>query len=262
MVTATPRALPEVPVQGSVYPAFAFLGWRWISRNPASAIAPVLVPFIFLYFLYLISSNSPLYPHEFPGEVVGAMLFTTQNIGNWVLGDSATWRMEANLQDLFVASPLGKIRYLFGIALSNLIPAVPALVVLGILLGLVASIPLAGWFILLGSIFVLWVLFSGIGIAISSRLRTRREIWPVGNLAFTMLGMLSPLYYPQSVLPAAWRAVTWFLPGTYAALLAKGGTGLLGPVPLGDLVEDAVLLLVCAAVGLVISMRIYRWGDQ
>ncbi|HEV2450127.1 MAG TPA: hypothetical protein VGU43_06965, partial [Thermoplasmata archaeon] len=64
----------EVPSTGRVLPAFALIGWRWISRNPASAIAPVLLPFVFLYFLRLIS---PL--EYFPLEIVGAMLFTTQN---------------------------------------------------------------------------------------------------------------------------------------------------------------------------------------
>ena len=62
------------------------------------------------------------------------MLFTTQNIGNWVLGDSAYWRLEASLQDLFIVSPLGKVGYLFGIAVSNMIAALPAYVVLGLLL--------------------------------------------------------------------------------------------------------------------------------
>ncbi|MDE1821288.1 MAG: ABC transporter permease, partial [Euryarchaeota archaeon] len=231
-----------MPTEGRALPAFAIIGWRWISRNPAVAIAPVLIPFIFLYFLYLISPRS-----YFPAEIVGAMLFTTQNIGNWVLGDSAWYRIENALQDLFVASPLGKFRYLFGIAFSNLIAAIPALVVLGVLLALQPGVAMVwwAWAILAGDLLLLWIVFSAIGITISSRIRTRREVWPVGNLAFTTVGMISPLYFPLGILPPLWQDAAMFLPGTYAAQLAKGTLGLLQVAPTtGEYVSDAVLLAV------------------
>lgn len=243
----------RTPRTGSAVPAFVIIGWRWISRNPAVAIAPVLLPFIFLYFLRLITPAT-----AFPGEVVGAMLFVSQNIGNWVLGDSAYWRINLALQDLFVASPLGKVRYLFGIALSNLLAAILAFAILAIVLAFIAPIPLVGWLVLFGTLVVMWVLFAAIGIAISSRIRSRREIWPVGNFAFTALGMLSPLYYPISVLPRPLQYVAMFLPGTYAASLAKGATGILPASP-STLLWDGGLLLILATAAFLISIRLYRW---
>ena len=181
------------------------------------------------------------------------MIFTTQNIGNWVLGDSATWRIQMSIQDMFTASPLGKVRYLFGVAFSNLIAAAPALLVLSALLIYVRDqagepIPWYFWPILIGSIFILWVLFSAVGVAISSRLRSQREVWPVGNLSFTILGMLSPLYYPLSYLPKWWQAVAHFLPATYAALLLQGALGITVQTPLA-MIEDAGLLAVSASAG-------------
>jgi ABC-2 type transport system permease protein len=249
MATAT------VPAEGEVLPAFAIIGWRWISRNPASTIAPILLPFIFLYFLRIISPAS-----LFPLEIIGAMLFTTQNIGSWVLGDSATWRLESGLQSLFVASPMGKVRYLLGIAFSNLIPAAPALVVLGVMLAVVTPVPLLAWPVLTAAILVLWVLFSSIGVAISSRLSTQRQIWPIGNLTFTVLGMLSPLYYPISVLPPAWQVAAHFLPATYAALLVQGVVGVT-TASASTLLLDAALLLVSAAVGTLLALRLYKWQE-
>jgi ABC-2 type transport system permease protein len=253
-------SFPGVPTEGRALPAFLYVGWRWISRNPAVAITPILLPFIFLYFLSLISP-----PSYRPLEIIGAMLFTMQNIGSWVLGDSAFWRIECSLQDLFVASPLSRLRYLFGIAFSNLIAMLPALAVLLLLLAWVGGgdgHPLTpeGGLALLVSLGTLWVLFSAIGISISSRIRTQREIWPVGNLSFTTLGMLSPLYYPLAALPPLWQDVARFLPTTYAALLAQGAFGLTPATP-ADLVRDAALLAACALVGLVLALRLYRWGE-
>ncbi|HLM70306.1 MAG TPA: ABC transporter permease [Thermoplasmata archaeon] len=251
---------PQVPTTGRALPAFLIVGWRWISRNPAVSITPILLPFIFLYFLSLISPPSLL-----PLEIVGAMLFTMQNIGSWVLGDSATWRIECSLQDMFVASPLGRIRYLFGIAFSNLIAMLPALAILTALLawaGARQGTPLTafGFLVLVACLGVLWVLFSSIGIGISSRVRTQREIWPVGNLTFTILGMLSPLYYPLSALPPLWQDVARFLPTTYAALLVQGALGIT-PASATQMIFYALLLMTCAAVGVVITLRLYRWGE-
>jgi ABC-2 type transport system permease protein len=250
----------EVPTRGRALPAFLIVGWRWIGRNPAVAVAPILLPFIFLYFLSFISP-----PSLFPLEIIGAMLFTMQNIGSWVLGDSATWRIECSLQDMFVASPLGRIRYLFGIAFSNLIAMLPALAILAVLLAWVGGqhgVPLTPYagLVLIGSLATLWVLFSSIGIAISSRIRTQREIWPVGNLTFTILGMLSPLYYPLSVLPGVWQDVARFLPATYAALLVQGAMGIT-PASASDMLTYAGLLSATTLVALVITLRLYRWGE-
>jgi ABC-2 type transport system permease protein len=257
MALPSPPDRPDPPKEGRALPAFALIGWRWVSYNPAAAIAPILLPFIFLLFLHLISP-----PGLFPLEVVGAMLFTTQNIGSWVLGDSANWRLEAGIQDLFVASPLGKVRYLFGIAFSNLIPAAPALIILAVILRIVAPpFPLLGWLALAASLAVLWILFSSIGIAISSRLHSQREVWPVGNLTFTTLGMMAPLYYPLSYLPPLWQKAALFLPTTYAALLAQGALGLIATSPWA-MAEDAGLLLASAVAGTAIALSIYRWRDE
>ncbi|HEY7588655.1 MAG TPA: ABC transporter permease [Thermoplasmata archaeon] len=256
MAASPEPTLPSLPREGRVFPAFAVIGWRWVARNPIATIVPILLPFFFLYFLRLISP-----PEYFPLEVVGAMLFTTQNIGSWCLSDTAYWRLEQRLQDIFVASPMGKIRYLFGVAFSNLIPAAPALAVQVVLLAMVWPVSITGWLILTASIFVIWILFSAIGLAVSSRLRSQREVWPVGNLIFTTLGILSPLYYPMSILPGGWQVLARFLPATYAALMVQDALGLPGATP-SNVALDAALLVVFAVVGIILALRLYEWRER
>ena len=244
-----------MPRTGRILPAWGLIGYRWISRNPAAAIVPVLLPFLFLYFLRIISP-----PEYFPLAVAGAMLYTTQNVGSWCLMDAAVNRIELHLQELFVASPLGKVRYLFGVAISNLIPAVPAIVVQGILLALLMPVPLLTWAVLAGCIFVIWILFSAIGIAISTRILSQREVWPIGNLVFSVLGILAPIYYPLAILPPAWQAVARVLPSTYAAQLVQGSLGLI-PITAEEMALDAVLLVVFAVIGIAVALSIYRWRE-
>ncbi len=252
------KVLAEIR-KGRTFPAFALIGWRWVARNPVATIVPILLPFFFLYFLALISP-----PDLFPLQIVGAMLFTTQNIGSWCLSDSAYWRLEQRLQDMFVASPLGKFQYLFGVAFSNLIPAAPALIVLGVILSMVTTVTLWGWFVLAAAIFMVWVLYSAIGIAVSSRLQSQMEVWPVGNLVFTTLGILSPLYYPLAWIAGKapiWAGVARFLPATYAALICQSALNLPYAMP-GEAVQDAHLLVASTFIGIVLAMTLYTWRER
>src|SRR5437879_10581191 len=153
--------LAAQPQKGRVLAAWGLIGWRWIWRSPAAAIVPLLQPFFFLYFLHLISS-----PAYFPLQVAGAMIFSTQNIGSWCLSDSAVFRIELRLQDIFVASPHDKLHYLFGVAFSNLIPAAPALIALAVILAMVTHVTVVGWVVLVACILTVWVLYSAIGIAV------------------------------------------------------------------------------------------------
>jgi len=256
MTMATGVGRGEQPQTGRVLPAWAWIGWRWVWRSPAAAIVPLLQPFFFLYFLRLIAPES-----YFPLQVAGAMLFSTQNIGSWCLSDSAVFRIELRLQDIFVASPHDKLHYLFGVAFSNLIPAAPALIALGAILAIVTHVTLGGWIVLAACILTVWVLYSAIGIAVSSRLRSQREVWPVGNLIFTLLGILSPLYYPLSKLPPVWRELAQLLPATYAALLVQGTLGLDPSAP-SNLAVDAGLLVLSTAIGLAVAWRLYQWRER
>jgi len=251
------KVLAEIR-KGRTFPAFALIGWRWVARNPIATIVPILLPFFFLYFLALIT---PPNLHLFPLQVAGAMLFTTQNIGSWCLSDSAYWRLEQRLQDMFVASPLGKFQYLFGVAFSNLIPAAPALIILGIILALVTPVSLMGWFVLIAAILMVWVLYSAIGIAVSSRLQSQMEVWPVGNLVFTTLGILSPLYYPLTILPPIWQGLARFLPATYAALIVQDALNLPTALP-SEAAIDAALLVVSTIIGLILAMTLYTWRER
>jgi ABC-2 type transport system permease protein len=256
MIVATDAALRSQPQRGRVFPAWAFIGWRWVWRSPAAAVVPLLQPFFFLYFLSMITD-----PRLFPLQVAGAMLFSTQNIGSWCLADSAVFRIELRLQDIFVASPHDKLRYLFGVAFSNLIPALPAILLLGVILEMLTPVSWVGWLVLAACILTIWILYAAIGIAVSSRLRSQREIWPVGNLIFTLLGILSPLYYPISFLPPVWREFARILPATYAALLVQGALGF-ASASTEDLGLDAGLLVLSTVVGLMVAWSLYRWRES
>src|SRR5437667_298716 len=167
-------------------------------------------------------------------------------------------RTEATVAAIALAGE-ALVLFAFGIYFSNLLPAMPAIVVLGIILSMVTAVSLFGWIVLIACILTIWILYSAIGIAVSSRLRSQREVWPVGNLIFTLLGILSPLYYPISRLPSGWGEIARLLPATYAALLVQGALGLERST---NFAVDGGLLMLSAAVGLVAAWWLYEWRER
>ena len=137
----------------------------------------------------------------------------------------------------------------------------PALIILGVLLSFVTRVSPAGWLVLVVSILAVWVLYSAIGLAISSRVRSQMEVWPVGSLVFTALGIFSPLYYPLAILPPAWQVAAHFLPATYAALLVQGALGFTRTTA-SEMLLDAALLALSTVVGLAIVLRLYAWRER
>ncbi len=100
-----------------------FNGIMPLWRSPLLIAAVFLTPFSFLFFLYVIAPRA-----LFPFGVVGGILFTALFTGNGMLNDCAYLRLERQLQQVFVASPVSPLAYLLGMALSELAFALPATV--------------------------------------------------------------------------------------------------------------------------------------
>ncbi|MCI4354654.1 MAG: ABC transporter permease, partial [Thermoplasmata archaeon] len=192
-----------------------FNGLLPLWRSPLFVAAVFLTPFSFLFFLRVIGD-----PAFFPVGVVGGMLFTVIFTGNGMLNDCAYLRLERQLQQVFVASPVRPISYILGMAVSELGFALPAL---ALFVGILAIVHPFGWLtfaILLGVILLTWLMATMLGFLISTLFRQLREIWPIGTLVFSTLSILPPLFYPASRIPAQYQWAAFLAPSTYAGQLA------------------------------------------
>jgi len=107
-----------VTIRSQAYAAFRicyFNGIMPLWRSPLLIAAVFLTPFSFLFFLYVIAPRA-----LFPFGVVGGVLFTALFTGNGMLNDCAYLRLERQLQQVFVASPVSSLAYILGMALSEL----------------------------------------------------------------------------------------------------------------------------------------------
>jgi ABC-2 type transport system permease protein len=231
-------------------------------RSPLLIGAVFLTPFSFLFFLYVIAPRA-----LFPFGVVGGVLFTALFTGNGMLNDAAYLRLERQLQQVFVASPVRPLAFLIGMALSELAFALPAMVLfLGILLW-VHPFSALGLAALVGVVLLTWLMACTLGFFVSTLFQQLREIWPIGTLIFSSLSVLPPVFYPATAIPAPYQWVAFLAPSTFAAQLADRVVGLGGGIttsvpafngPLFDLLGLAALTLLLASAATYFS----RWRES
>jgi ABC-2 type transport system permease protein len=231
-------------------------------RSPLLIAAVFLTPFSFLFFLFVIA------PHAlFPYGVVGGVLFTALFTGNGMLNDCAYLRLERQLQQVFVASPVSPLAYILGMALSELAFALPAMVLFLAILFLIQPIGALAALGIVGLLLLTWLMATSLGFFISTLFSQLREIWPIGTLVFSILSVIPPVFYPATEIPADWRWVAFFAPSTFAAQLADRLAGLGGGIPTGvpfldtpyfDLVGLAAFALLYSAAALFFA----RWREN
>lgn len=230
-------------------------------RSPVLIAAVFLTPFSFLFFLFVIAPRA-----VFPYGVVGGVLFTALFTGGGMLNDCAYLRLERQLQQVFVASPVRPLAYLLGMALSELAFSVPAAALFLAILFLVTPLGLFGFGALLGVFLLAWLMATSLGFFVSTMFNQLREIWPIGTLIFTLLSVLPPIFYPATEIPARWQWVAYLAPSTYAGQLADRAAGLGGAITTGVPALDtpffdlgmlvAVTLLFAAA-----ALYLARWRE-
>jgi ABC-2 type transport system permease protein len=201
-------------------------------RTPLLVGAVFLTPFSFLFFLYVIAP-----PELFPTGVVGGILFTALFTGNGMLNDCAYLRLERQLQQVFVASPMRPLSYVLGMALSELAFTLPALVLFLGILEVVHPFSALGFAALLGVVLLTWLMSCSLGFLISTFFRQLREIWPIGTLIFSTLSVLPPIFYPATRIPPHWEWVAFIAPSTWAGQLADQAAG----VSLGGALSPSLL---------------------
>lgn len=237
-----------------------FNGLLPLWRSPLLIAAVFLTPFSFLFFLRVIAPSQLL-----PFGVVGGLLFTTLFTGNGMLNDCAYLRLERQLQQVFVASPLRPSSYILGMALSEIAFSLPAMVLFFVILELLVPVSAAGLAALVGIVILTWLMASSLGFLVSTFFRQLREIWPIGTLIFSTLSVLPPIFYPIGIIPSGVRWVAFLAPSTFSAQLADRAAGLSGYGALEGLLGNSwVLLGGLAALTLVFSLAaafLARWRE-
>ncbi|MCI0557165.1 MAG: ABC transporter permease, partial [Nitrososphaera sp.] len=137
-------------------------------------------------------------------------------------------KTEYKIQDVFVASPVSPLTYMMGIALSELLFGLPALIVLATLV-VIFSESLFAIPVLIATILLIWGSMSAMGFFLSSHMLHMRNATQVISFVNVVLAVLPPVFYSVSIVPEVLQPLTYAVPTTHASLMLQHIMGM--PTP-------------------------------
>ncbi len=197
-------------------------GVLWLRRNPMSLVFTAISPFSLLFVLFVVSGGQ--YVHF---AVAGSLVMALVGYGLALGQDISFYKTEYKVQDVFIASPVSPLTYMVGLALSELLFGLPALIVLATLVvyfGSVFSIPL-----LVVTILLIWGAMSAMGFFLSSHMLHMRNATQVISFVNVILAVLPPVFYSMDVMPDMLRPLAYAVPTTHASLMLQDIMGI--PTP-------------------------------
>ena len=197
-------------------------GVLWLRRNPMSLVFTAISPFSLLFVLFVVSGGQ--YIHF---AVAGSLVMALVGYGLALGQDISFYKTEYKVQDVFVASPVSPLTYMVGLALSELLFGLPALLVLATLVvyfGSVFSIPR-----LVATILLIWGAMSALGFFLSSHMLHMRNATQVISFVNVILAVLPPVFYSMDVMPDMLRPLAYAVPTTHASMMLQDIMGI--PTP-------------------------------
>ncbi len=200
-------------------------GFLWLRRNPLSLVFTAISPFSLLFILFVVSNGQYV---QF--AVAGSLVMALVGYGLALGQDISLYKIEYKMQDVFVASPVSSITYMLGLAFSELLYGLPALIVL-ISLAVFFSTSIAFIPILLLNVILIWGTMSSIGFFLSSHMLHMRNATQLISFVNVVIAVVPPVFYPISTLPEPLQIASYFVPTTHASLMLQYSMGF--PIPDG-----------------------------
>ena len=199
-------------------------------RNPLAYIVVFTAPAIFMY-LYWVVGGMRFGQHVLYGSLVAMAI----NAGIVTLPQRVLEYRFRRLQDMFVASPLDQMSYMFGHAVSRLLHVAPGcLLVLGILISQgqmpVSRVPIVAFVLALS-----WASGCAIGFTLATYVSSGTQLSALANLVGMAMVLLPPVMYPLDLIAARWQWLAILAPSSSAAqiIASVGGSGGSRPQLLG-----------------------------
>jgi ABC-2 type transport system permease protein len=167
--------------------------------------------------------------------------------------DISFYKNEYKIQDLFVASPVSPITYMVGLAISQILFGLPALIVLLSLATLFLSSSMFLPLLIITTLLV-WGSMSSMGFFLSSHMLHMRNVSQIISFVNVILSILPPVFYSIERLPIEMQFASYFVPTTHASLMIQTTMGL--PTPKEWSIELGLLVQVSYLVGFVILAKV------
>ena len=226
-----------------------------MKNYPVVLVNTVLAPISFLLVVNFVSKGVLL-----SQAIEGAFIMSMFSSGMGLQSDLSHLKNDFKIQDMVVASPASPSAYVLGMALSEVVYSIPALVTLSVLMAVFVHPSLAQALELLAVILMMFVTSVTIGFTLSTFSSDIVQSFAFSGLISILFTTLPPVYYPITYLPLPYRYLAYLSPTTYAAEIAQSTSGLLQLSALSFALAWAILAAV-TVVFAVIAVTKSRWRE-
>lgn len=228
-----------------------------MKNYPVVLINTVLSPLSFLVLIEFVSRGSLL------GEAIeGGFIMSMFSAGMSLQGDLSHLKNDFKLQDMVVSSPTSWKVYLAGMATSELVYSLPALIVLGVLAGYVLHFSALGIITFLAVLLMMFFASIAVGYTFATFSSDIVQSFAFSRLLSTLFSTIPPVYYPITYIPFPFRYLAYLSPTTYAAQLAQDASGFISPhLSLEAVAIDWVVLIAVTVALFFIASTKARWRE-
>ena len=222
---------------------------------PVVLINTVLSPLSFLLLIVFVSHGALL------GEAIqGGFIMSMFSAGVGLQGDLSHLKNDFKLQDMVVSSPTRWHTYMFGMAISEIVYSLPALIVLVILGYYFMRLNAFGLAAFVGVLLLMFLTSIAIGFTLSTFSTDIVQSFAFSRLVSTLFSTIPPVYYPITYIPLPYRCLAYLSPTTYAAELSQSFAGYL-TLSFSATVVDWVVLIAVTVALFVLAGTKARWRE-
>ncbi len=226
-----------------------------MKNYPVVLINTMLSPISFLIIVNFVSKGGLL-----SQAIEGAYIMSMFSSGMGLQADLSHLKNDFKIQDMVVSSPASAGAYVFGMAVSELVYAIPALVTLAVLMVVVIHPSAFQAAELLAVMLLMFTTSVTLGFTLSTFSSDIVQSFAFSGLISTLFTTLPPVYYPITYIPLPYQYLAYLSPTTYAAEIAQSSTGLLQISTLSLAVAWLVLIAV-AVFFATIAVKKARWRE-
>ncbi|AWR99080.1 ABC transporter permease [Metallosphaera hakonensis] len=229
-----------------------FYGYSFLKRGYTYVFSYLVTPLSILFLVYVLSRGE-LIQYAIVGGLVSVIV--TNSVVS--LSDVVMLRKEMKLQDMLIATKIGPLEYMLGLATANYIfssVGVLAYAVLGLIIHVFNV-----YSVLLSILISLYLNYSmsGLAFVIGTLVPYTRHSWAISGVLGTVLTIIPPIYYPFLELHGIVRYLSLILPSAPASVVSQWITGL-SPFNL----IATVLFLVEAPLFMIAAMKLSKWRES
>ena len=222
---------------------------------PIMLVNTVLAPFSILLVITFVSHGSLI-----GVGIEGALIMTMISSGVGLQTDLSHLKNDFKLQDMIVSSPTNASLYVAGMGLSELVFAVPVIILLVILAAVYLHPTAAQALIIVGVMAICFAFSIVLGFLLSTFSSDIVQTWGFSGIVTVLLSTIPPVYYPITYIPLPFRYIAYLSPTTYAAQIVQGAMGFTALTRGSAAVDWAILIAVTIAI-FAISIKKARWRE-